>query len=336
MKNERYYYSLLTREERQIYQRIYEGIRRHDRSIPLSTGVSRERLTDIYRDVLYDTPLFFYIDQSISRTSGGPGSYTLLPIYLYTDRESELLLQDIRRVLLKIDRKARNLVSKQFRLEKYLHNSIVKSVRYDFDALKQEKCPAAHSIVGAFLDNKAVCEGIAKAFKLLCNMYSIKCIVVLGMANPGGRLDQEGYHAWNLVKIEDGSYHVDVTWDNMLWDETGHISYDYFNVTTEDIRRDHRPEGRLPLCTDSQLNYFHFTKSFVHTREELTDLIDQRFNAREILFKVPPGSPDFPTMDAVREKTNLALTEIMRRRMASKRGLMVFNDAQWIGKILFL
>ncbi len=82
------------------------------------------------------------------------------------------------------------MLSNEFRLEKYLHDSVVKSVAYDYDSLQKNDCYNAHSIVGAFLDKKAVCEGIAKAFKLLCNEYSMKCIVVLGKADPRENLTE--------------------------------------------------------------------------------------------------------------------------------------------------
>ena len=118
-----------------------------------------------------------------------------------------------------------------FRLEKYLHDSVVKSVAYDYDAVKKKGCYNAHSIVGVFLEKRAVCEGIAKAFKLLCNQFDIKCIVVLGQADKKRVFDQDSYHAWNLVKIGNESYYVDVTWDNLYDEGFRHISYDYFNIT---------------------------------------------------------------------------------------------------------
>ena len=264
------------------------------------------------------------------------GYYILLPEYLYTNTEIERINQDIHNVLRRIDVKARTMLSNEFRLEKYLHDSVVKSVAYDYDSLQKSDCYNAHSIVGAFLDKKAVCEGIAKAFKLLCNEYSMKCIVVLGKADPEGKFDGDTYHAWNLVKVGNGSYHVDVTWDNMFEREVEHISYDYFNVTTEDILKDHQPMGKLPICTDIGLNYFHCTKSFVSTYEDLVALITQRFNARTIMFKIKPGSLEFKTMDEVKAKTYSVLSYAMLVNGVNKKMSVFFNETQWIGKILFL
>ena len=93
--------------------------------------------------------------------------------------------------------------------------------------------------------------------------------------------------------------------------------------------------GQLPICTDIGLNYFHCTKSFVSTYEELVMLISQRFNARAIMFKIKPSSPEFKTMDEVKAKTYLALSHTMLMKGVNKKTAVLFNETQWIGKILF-
>lgn len=335
MKNERYYYRILTGEEKAAYRMIYNGIKLRALNIVVPVDLPPEQVQDVYLKVLFDTPWFYYINQTVIRMTGQAGYYVLLPEYLYTNSEIEKLDQDIRNILRRIDVKARQIRSNEFRLEKFLHDSVVKSVAYDYDSLQKTDCFNAHSIVGAFLDKKAVCEGIAKAFKLLCNEYAMKCIVVLGKADPNGDFSGTSYHAWNLVKVGNGSYHVDVTWDNMFDTGLEHISYDYFNVTTEDIAKDHQPLGKLPICTDVGLNYFHCTKSFVSTYGDLAGLIDQRFNARQIMFKVLPGSEELGDFEAFKAKTFLALSHAMTLRGSSKKTAVLFNEAQKIGKIIF-
>lgn len=66
----------------------------------------------------------------------------------------------------------------------------------------------AHSAAGVFLKGgTVVCEGYAKAFKLLCDRFEIPCILVVGDAGGG--------HMWNYVQMEDGNWYlVDVTWDD--------------------------------------------------------------------------------------------------------------------------
>ena len=268
----------MTVDQRKVYKKIYDGLKQREYTILITDLFKAEEIQELYLRVLYDNPLFYYVNQTVIRLAGGLGSYVLLPEYLYSQKEIIAINNDIRAVLKRIDAKASALRNNQFRLEKFLHDSVVKSVAYDYDSLMKNDCFNAHSIVGAFLDNKAVCEGIAKAFKLLCNEYQIKCIVVLGKADPKGVFDGDSYHAWNLVKIQDESYHVDPTWDNMYHDGLQHISYDYFNVTTKDILLDHQPIGELPLCVASTLNYFVCTQSIVYNPESLHCLIAQRIN----------------------------------------------------------
>lgn len=57
-----------------------------------------------------------------------------------------------------------------------------------------------------------VCEGYARAFKLICDRLDIPCVLVSGVAiNSGG----SGAHMWNYVQMDDGNwYAVDVTWDD--------------------------------------------------------------------------------------------------------------------------
>ncbi len=70
----------------------------------------------------------------------------------------------------------------------------------------------AHDVIGGLLDGRAVCDGYARAFKLLCDSYGIPSVIVAGYAHQNGRVSP---HAWNCVQMEDGKwYGVDVTWDD--------------------------------------------------------------------------------------------------------------------------
>jgi len=56
-----------------------------------------------------------------------------------------------------------------------------------------------------------VCEGYARAFKLVCDRLGVPCVLVCG-----------GDHMWNCVKMEDGQwYAVDVTYDDPVYSVNG-------------------------------------------------------------------------------------------------------------------
>lgn len=324
-------------EDKKAYKMIYEGLKMRAFNIVVSVYSSPDAVQKVYLRVLYDNPLFFYVNQTVIKMTGEPGYWILLPEYLYANREIATITNDIHRIVNKIAVKANTYKGNEFKLEKYLHDSVVKSVAYDYDALKQNGCFNAHSIVGAFLDRKAVCEGVAKSFKLLCNEFGIKCIVVLGKANKDGDFSGDDYHAWNLVKIGQESYHVDVTWDNLYDTDIHHISYDYFNVTTDDILLDHQPlDPVLPYCNSTRLNYFYSTKSFVSTYAEMIELLFTRFNAKEIMFKAKKDKGEFQLFDELREKTITALMHVMFVRGVTKPFALMFNEIHNIVKIVFM
>ena len=55
--------------------------------------------------------------------------------------------------------------------------------------------------------DQPVCEGYARAFKLICDELGVPCILVDGLADGGP-------HMWNYVFLGGNWYGVDVTWDD--------------------------------------------------------------------------------------------------------------------------
>lgn len=56
----------------------------------------------------------------------------------------------------------------------------------------------------------AVCDGMSKAYSLMCNIEGIPCMRVSGMA--GSSVSGAGGHAWNKVCLDGEWYIVDCTW----------------------------------------------------------------------------------------------------------------------------
>lgn len=70
----------------------------------------------------------------------------------------------------------------------------------------------AHEAVGALLDGAAVCDGYAKAFKVLCDAADIPCVIIAGSAKQSESIEP---HAWNYVQMEDGLFYaIDPTWND--------------------------------------------------------------------------------------------------------------------------
>lgn len=79
---------------------------------------------------------------------------------------------------------------------------------------------------GVFDNNKAVCDGISKAFVLLCGIEGIKCERVVGKVDGAA-------HAWNKVLINDSYYIVDCTNGVTVQDGVNMPNRRYFLISDE-------------------------------------------------------------------------------------------------------
>mgnify|MGYP000887968322 CR=1 FL=1 len=141
---------------------------------------------------------------------------------------------------------------------------------YEPDMDEPARVVLSHNIVGVFAKQKAQCEGIAKAVKVLLNAVDIKCIVATGEAEANGKKE---HHAWNVIDIDGSPYQVDVTWD--IGASKGRIAYDYFNVTDEIISRTHSFEDEMPKCISLKDNYFERNRLTFRSRSQLIVYITQ-------------------------------------------------------------
>lgn len=120
----------------------------------------------------------------------------------------------------------------RFDTVKAIHDYICKNASYDTAAVSGNfyTYGAAYTVAplfgGGTRGKKFVCEGYAKAMKLLCNQFDIPCALVSGDAVNDSQREP---HMWNYVQMEDGVwYAVDATWD-----DKSKISYDYFLVGSD-------------------------------------------------------------------------------------------------------
>ena len=125
---------------------------------------------------------------------------------------------------------------------KIVHDYLADTIEYDVDAGKN-----VYNIYGALVNRKAVCEGYARAYKLILDELKIPCIIACGTAkNSSGKIES---HAWNYVQIDGNWYAVDVTWDDPVIIGSGNVieeyKYRYFLVGSEEFFKDHFEDGNI-------------------------------------------------------------------------------------------
>lgn len=114
---------------------------------------------------------------------------------------------------------------------KQIHDWICGNAEYNkYVFLNDMRMFEAVSALDLDPNTKPVCEGYARAFKLLCDELSIPCILVGGDGIVRG---ESISHMWNQVYIDGAWYAVDVTWDDD-YANAGSSKYDYFLVGSND------------------------------------------------------------------------------------------------------
>ena len=97
------------------------------------------------------------------------------------------------------------------------HDWVDMNLRYDKEGGN------AGNAYGAFVENRAKCDGYSYAINLLCKRMGIQAVCVTGTVTDSGEL-----HAWNMVDMSGRWYYVDATWDDS--DCPGAAEYDYFLI----------------------------------------------------------------------------------------------------------
>ena len=126
---------------------------------------------------------------------------------------------------------------------KMVHDYLVSNIEYDETVRKKN----IYDVYGALVNNEAVCEGYAKAFKYIMDGFDIPSIIAIGDGtNSKGENEK---HSWNYVCINDKWYAVDVTWDDPIVRGGGKLSekskYRYFLKGRETFMKEHKERNQF-------------------------------------------------------------------------------------------
>ena len=108
-----------------------------------------------------------------------------------------------------------------------IHDRLALWCAYDLENLENDTLqPEAYTMYGALGMGRAVCEGYANAYMYLLDQVGIDSYICSSMSLN---------HAWNIVEIDGMWYHVDVTWDDPVWDISGRVNHQNFLRSSEDF-----------------------------------------------------------------------------------------------------
>ena len=149
-----------------------------------------------------------------------------------------------------------------------IHDYIVKNYKYDHENYISDTIPdESYTPYGLLVKGTGVCQAYAEVTKLLLNKVGIECDVVVGTS-------RDESHAWNILKLDDEYYMIDVTWNDPTPDEEGYVNYDYFNLTQEQFLQDHSWDtSKWPVATGTKYNYFVYNNLVVNNYMEFQNLV---------------------------------------------------------------
>lgn len=220
-----------------------------------NSKLSAETIKKVLYAIQNDNPDIFWISNTFSYCYSR--NDTIIKLYSVFSANEKIdaeqkLKEKVLEIISKIPPKAT-----EYEKELFLHDYIVNNCEYD----KSSSSYKIFTCYGCLVENKAVCEGYSKAMQLLMNVVGINSITVVGSS-------KDEPHMWNIVKINDKCYHLDVTWDGV----GGLGQYNYFNVNDEIIKKDHKINPTfdrknnvdskicknfpLPKCSELKDNYY--------------------------------------------------------------------------------
>ena len=247
---------LKSEQARAFYNEMINSISRGNEGgiFPLAfsnrAAASRDAF-DALQALRYDRPEFFFLSRS-SRTVLRGERLVLMNEVLYTPEQ-------ILRIQTHLNRELDRLVAgtahlPEWEREKRIYERLIRRLTYVDHSEDRVPKDYDHNVVGPLLQGSGVCEGFSCLLMLALRKAGIPCIRVSGHGKNEA-------HCWNMAWIEGSPVHLDITWDSV--NDRGDVGFFYFNLTDEQITRDHRITTRgLPQCLDPSKGY-HFRKDLV-------------------------------------------------------------------------
>lgn len=202
----------------------------------------------------HDRPEYFFLGRKMTFVYCGGREGRLRMQILYTPAEIETLKTTFRQKMLPLmaGTADKSLVQR----EELIYSRLARQLRYQNTRSEQE-----HNLVGPMLASRGVCEG-QNALLLYClRRAGVTCVQVLGK----GRTEN---HCWAMVWLNGEPVHCDVTWEKP---GKGVMLYRYFNLTDEQIARDHSGFAgqNLPACCTETYSYYRLHGHSVCSLAEL-------------------------------------------------------------------
>lgn len=256
-------YDLLNEDEKLAYIAVFDKIKDHPEYIKIPT-LSSEEFNNVFYAVKNDNPDILCFADSCNMITYLSASFLQLD-YAYDVKSCEIMTAEMNKVADSIVKETDGM--SDFEKELYIHDRLVSDCTYS-------ETKNSSTAYGCLVENKAVCSGYSRAAMLLLLKSGIDSMVVAGT----GVTPSEGEisHMWNIVWLDNESYHLDVTWDDPVSDSGDVLSHLYFNLKDNEISSDHKNFHIDFTCDSDRYNYFVFNNLYFESYDDnVLDLISK-------------------------------------------------------------
>ncbi|MCR5106672.1 MAG: hypothetical protein K6B28_00770 [Lachnospiraceae bacterium] len=226
------HYHMLNDSGKHLYRQIYANTLAFNKNFKPVESLSPDEMTNCFMAVYNDQPQLFWLDTGYGCKYKRDG--TCVEVALRFNKTAD----DFDNSKMQFDTKVKELVdganalTTDYGKEEYVHDKIIENVDYQLSSKMNQ------SAYSALVNHSTVCAGYSRAMQHVLMELGIPCYYCTGFAGEN--------HAWNIVRLDDGFYNVDVTWDD---NDQG--QYDYFNKTDADYANNHVRRDlsvNLPPC----------------------------------------------------------------------------------------
>lgn len=130
-----------------------------------------------------------------------------------------------------------------------LNNYVAQNVKYDFAGFQRyqsgQNVYDLQTAYAGLVSGSAICQGFARAYKLLCDKASIPCIVVFGTTKQFGTA-----HAWNRIKLDGKWETVDTSNPQLVINRIGS-----FCIPEDVVKNTLSPEAQKTMVPSQAPNY---------------------------------------------------------------------------------
>lgn len=244
---------MLSSSEAACYDALVNGIAGLKTTFRLPYSLSYDDFSKIVSYYLDDHPEVFYIAEDIKDSGeidlgiGYDSTFRLVYMqYQYSDSTiASMQEQMYGRVETLLSGVTAGMTD--YQKEKVIHDAFITSIKYDLTAAETpSQRPQSFDAYGALVGRTAVCEGYAKAIKILYDAAGLKSLYVtgIGIVKDSSGQTEYGAHAFNMVELDGTWYWVDATFDDPVYSYTdnydsGHEVDTYLDCTTAFFTKNH-------------------------------------------------------------------------------------------------